>query len=113
MCQQKGIAVIRMGLQASDELSKDDTVLAGPYHPAFGHLVLSSIYLDAIKQMISQIKLKTNKGIQIYVNPKDISRVEGLKKKNLTLLKKEFDLFRIKVMPDASMSIGTLSVKTD
>jgi histone acetyltransferase (RNA polymerase elongator complex component) len=113
MCQQKGIAVIRMGLQASDELSKDDTVLAGPYHPAFGHLVLSSIYLDAIKQMISQIKLKTNKGIQIYVNPKDISRVEGLKKKNLTLLKKEFDLFRIKVMPDASMSIGTLSIKTD
>lgn len=111
MFQQKGIAVIRMGLQASDELSKDDTVLAGPYHPAFGHLVLSSIYLDTLRQMISQVRLKSNKEVQINVNPKDISRVEGLKKQNLTFLKKEFDPFQIKVVPDTSMTIGTLSIK--
>ena len=44
--QDKAIPVIRMGLQASEELNSDKTVLAGPYHPAFGHLVLSSIFLD-------------------------------------------------------------------
>ena len=110
MFQKKGIAVIRMGLQASDELSKNDVVLAGPYHPAFGHLVYASIYLDTLRQMISPIAFKTN-SVQISVNPKDISRVTGLKKQNLALLKKEFDLFQIKVMPDASMAIGTLSIK--
>jgi histone acetyltransferase (RNA polymerase elongator complex component) len=111
MFQKKGIAVIRMGLQASDELNRDDVVLAGPYHPAFGHLVYASIYLDTLEQMLSKITLKPNKDLQIYVNPKDISRVEGLKKQNLTLLKKEFDLFQIKVMPEASMPSGTLSIK--
>ena len=112
MFQKKGIAVVRMGLQASDALSKDDVVLAGPYHPAFGHLVYASIYLDTLRQLIPQIKLQTNKNVQISVNPKDISIVTGLKKQNLTLLKKEFDLLQIKVMPDASMTIGTLSIKS-
>jgi len=34
-----GIRVVRMGLQPSKEL--EDKVLAGPYHPAFGELVIS------------------------------------------------------------------------
>ena len=44
--KNKNIAVIRMGLQASEDLEYDSTVLAGPYHPAFGHLVYSEISLD-------------------------------------------------------------------
>ena len=42
---KNNIRVIRMGLQASQDLDNSDNVLAGPYHPAFGHLVLSQIYL--------------------------------------------------------------------
>jgi histone acetyltransferase (RNA polymerase elongator complex component) len=44
--KQEGIEVIRMGLQASDDLEDGSTVLAGPYHPAFGHLVYSEVFWD-------------------------------------------------------------------
>jgi len=116
MFQKKGITVIRMGLQASYELNQYDTVLAGPYHPAFGHLVLSSIYKDAIYQMLSKIfpdsqTSEKNRSVQLSANPKDISKVQGLKNKNLFLLKKEFNLFQLKVIPDPALPIGILSLK--
>jgi hypothetical protein len=48
--QKENIQVIRMGLQATEELEDDSTILAGPYHPAFGHLVHSEIFLDMAKK---------------------------------------------------------------
>jgi len=43
---QHDIKVVRMGLQPSQEL--ENRVLAGPYHPAFGELVISrSLFLQA------------------------------------------------------------------
>ena len=39
--KKKGIRVIRMGLQAVKDLDSGTAILAGPYHPAFGHMVHS------------------------------------------------------------------------
>jgi histone acetyltransferase (RNA polymerase elongator complex component) len=116
MFQKKGIPTIRMGLQASDELNQNDTLLAGPYHPSFGHLVLSSIYKDAIHQMLSKIfsdsqASEKDRSVQLSANPRDISKVRGLKNQNLSLLKKEFNLFRLKIIPDPDLHIGTLIFK--
>lgn len=36
---QRGNPPVRMGLQADASLEKPGTILAGPYHPAFGYLV--------------------------------------------------------------------------
>jgi len=41
------IAVVRMGLQPSVSLEK--AVLAGPYHPAFGELVLSRLFFKKVR----------------------------------------------------------------
>ncbi|MBW1847089.1 MAG: hypothetical protein JRJ27_08100, partial [Deltaproteobacteria bacterium] len=41
--KEKDIRVIRMGLQETEDLVKDSSILAGPYHPAFGHMVYSEI----------------------------------------------------------------------
>lgn len=117
MFQKKGITVIRMGLQASDELNQQDTVLAGPYHPAFGHQVLSSIYKDTIHKMLSKIfshshASEKNRSVQLSANPKDISKIQGLKNQNLFYLKKEFNLFQLNVIPDSSLPLGILSFKT-
>ena len=43
----QGISVVRMGLQPSPSLEK--TVLAGPYHPAFGELVLSRLFFNRVR----------------------------------------------------------------
>lgn len=45
--KEHGISVVRMGLQPSTALEK--TVLAGPYHPAFGELVLSRIFFNQVR----------------------------------------------------------------
>jgi len=60
------IPVIRMGLQASEELENSSTVLAGPYHPAFGHMVHSEIFLDMAISILESEKA-LNGGILIKV----------------------------------------------
>lgn len=45
------IPVVRMGLQPSAALEK--TVLAGPYHPAFGELVLSRLFFNQVRAELS------------------------------------------------------------
>jgi histone acetyltransferase (RNA polymerase elongator complex component) len=41
------IPVVRMGLQPSASL--EETMLAGPYHPAFGELVLSRLFFNQLR----------------------------------------------------------------
>ncbi|HIJ90653.1 MAG: radical SAM protein [Desulfobulbaceae bacterium] len=45
------IPVVRMGLQPSPSLEK--TVLSGPYHPAFGELVLSRLFFNKVRAELS------------------------------------------------------------
>ena len=47
----QGIPVVRMGLQPSASL--EETVLAGPYHPAFGELVLSRLFFNQVRAELS------------------------------------------------------------
>ncbi|MBW2297333.1 MAG: radical SAM protein [Deltaproteobacteria bacterium] len=101
--QERAIPVIRMGLQASDTLEADQNVLAGPYHPAFGHLVLSSIYLDKASEL-----LKKNPGLTgtatFCVRLQNISRMRGQNNRNIKILKKRFRLDSIDVIPDDGMA---------
>ena len=54
----KKIQVIRVGLQNTDEIcepgSNESEVVAGPFHPAFGQLVESSMWYDAIVEKIKK-----------------------------------------------------------
>ena len=97
--QEKGIAVIRMGLQASESLANSQNVLAGPYHPAFGPLVISSIFLDNAFKLIQNDDFIAPK-ITLYVRPKNISNLRGQNNGNIKALKKAFGLDSIEVMPD-------------
>jgi histone acetyltransferase (RNA polymerase elongator complex component) len=96
------IPVIRMGLQASPELNDSSVVLAGPYHPALGHLVLSDIMLDTAKQALAEKKVH-GKDAVFTVHPVNYSRMQGLGKKNLDKLKQRFILSRIYLRTDAGL----------
>ncbi len=93
----ENIPVIRMGLMSSDNINPDNDVVAGPYHPSFGELVQSKIYL---KKLIKNVK----KDCTIEVNPKSVSAFVGNKKCNIYELKKlGFDVNFVqndKVLPD-------------
>ena len=47
----QGIPVVRMGLQPSPSL--EETMLAGPYHPAFGELVLSRLFFNRVRAALA------------------------------------------------------------
>jgi len=107
--KSKKIPVIRMGLQASEDLAKDTTILAGPYHPAFGHMVHSKIFLDMATSIMGAGKGSCDK-ITIKVHPRSISKMRGLKNKNLEILKRKFQIKSFEIIPDLTLAEDKLTV---
>ncbi|PID40643.1 MAG: hypothetical protein CR984_02130 [Proteobacteria bacterium] len=107
--KHKGIPVIRMGLQAGDGLSAGTDLIAGPYHPAFGHLVHAAITLDAITDTIEKMTSHPDP-LVITTHARMISRVQGLKKNNLLQLKHRFGLKEIILSQDANLAPNRLTV---
>ena len=108
--KNKQIPVIRMGLQASECLDFGGTVIAGPYHPAFGHLVHAEIFFD---KAAAELALETTRihKTAFFVHPSSISKMRGLKNANIKRLKTIFQIDSIELVPDASISEETLRVE--
>ncbi len=101
--RQEGINVIRMGLQAAEDLAEGSTILAGPHHPAFGHLVYSEIFYDkALAVIESAGTIKDT--LTIRVNPRSISKMRGLNNSNIKNLIKKFRFNSVEVRPDDSLA---------
>jgi histone acetyltransferase (RNA polymerase elongator complex component) len=107
--KNKNISVIRMGLQASEELENGSTILAGPYHPAFGHLVYSEIFLDMAVAQIESSSLNTG-SISILTNPSNVSNLRGLRNRNIEILKKKFGFESIAIRPNDALAQDQLKV---
>jgi histone acetyltransferase (RNA polymerase elongator complex component) len=103
------IPVVRMGLQASDGLTRAGDFIAGPYHPAFGHLVHGEIVLDAISSALDRMEQRPDP-LTITTHPTMVSRVQGLKKKNINRLKHAFDLKKITLLQNTDMDKNHLVV---
>lgn len=108
---QHRIPVVRMGLQASDAFDDPKKVLAGPYHPAFGHLVLSELFLDKAISLLSTIKNLPNE-VSFRVHPNSIPRLRGLKNQNLARIKRQFSIRRLHIIPDNSLNMKDLVVSS-
>jgi histone acetyltransferase (RNA polymerase elongator complex component) len=105
-----GIEVIRMGLQPSGNLLEGGHVVAGPFHPAFGHLVHSAIFLDRAARAF-QCQPGLSERVVIKVYPRDLSRLMGLNKDNIKRLSKRFHLEELRVMPDPAVPENTVRVE--
>lgn len=102
--KSRQIPVIRMGLQASSELDSKKSILAGPYHPAFGHMVFSEIFLDTVSMAIDTLSDVEGQTVEINVHPKNISKMRGLTNKNIFLLTRRFNIQKLKVTAESSLS---------
>jgi histone acetyltransferase (RNA polymerase elongator complex component) len=107
--KKKNIPVIRMGLQASEDLNSGAAVLAGPYHPAFGHMVHSKIFLDMVIEIMEN-KSVSHDTVTIKVHPKSISKMRGMKNSNVATLKRRFRLQCLKIVPDPTLAEDRLSI---
>lgn len=104
------ISVIRMGLQPSGSLLQGGHVVAGPFHPAFGHLVHSAIFLDQAAQTLER-QPGLSKKVTLKVYPNELSRLMGLKKHNIKHLIKRFHLEELRVIPDPAVVQHTVRVE--
>jgi histone acetyltransferase (RNA polymerase elongator complex component) len=107
--KNENIRVIRMGLQATEDFEKDSTILAGPYHAAFGHLVYSEIFLD---MAVAALKSERTIGdaVVFHVHPHSISKMRGLRNRNINALKEKFKLTSVEVIPDAALGPEEIQV---
>ncbi len=97
-CDQAGIPVIRIGLQAGLEL--ENALIAGPYHPAFGELVASRLMLKQTRSLLGQVH--PNDKVTLYISSRDQSVFKGMKSANMKRLR-ELNIhnrFILKLDPD-------------
>ena len=92
---EENITVIRLGLHSGGNV--EEGYLSGPYHPAFGELCESKIYLEKAKELLSEkypvgnkniCSLSQKKIITLYVNDREISKMTGQKSANKIALKR-------------------------
>ncbi|MDR1773964.1 MAG: radical SAM protein [Clostridioides sp.] len=89
------INVIRVGLQATDEIQEGEAVVGGPYHPAFRQLVESDIIKDYIEYLIKDKEkycVKHQTSVKILCNKKIISTIVGNKKENIEFFTKNYGI---------------------
>lgn len=108
--RRAGIAVVRMGLQASEDLEDGTTVLAGPHHAAFGHMVHSEIFWDMAVSAIDSAEFLEDT-LTIFVNPRCISKMRGLNNSNIKNLQSRFQLKSLAVRADDTIPDAHLTIK--
>jgi histone acetyltransferase (RNA polymerase elongator complex component) len=105
-----GIAVVRMGLQATPQLVPGKQILAGPHHPAFGEQVRSAVILGRVKESLSGIGAKGQ--IRIDVHPRLESQLRGPGNRNLRRIAKDFKLTGVSATKNADLDRGIVRIET-
>lgn len=100
------IKVIRMGLQATDDLQPDKGLLAGPYHPSFGHMVLSRLFLIQLQAALTTAASP----ITVEVHPGQISHVRGLGNSNLKALQSLWPQYKFSFIANNVLSKTKVAV---
>jgi len=107
-----GINVIRIGLQVTEAMKKEGAVLAGPFHPAFGSLVLSSIFYKQTANLLETIPTDT-KELRFNLSSQDISNFRGLNNANISAIKDLYPRTKIVVESFTRQKPGVISVAAD
>jgi histone acetyltransferase (RNA polymerase elongator complex component) len=99
-CWKSKIRVIKMGLTENDVLK--EKIVAGPYHPAFGYIVKSNVYLNALEEKCLSGGIKGQ--VIVHLNSKDVAHLVGLKRSNIEKLARN-GIF-VKWSTDTELNIG-------
>lgn len=105
------IDVIRMGLQATDNLDYKKDLIAGPYHPAYGEMVESRLYLKQIMNGLENIK--GIKDLTIMFNPKEHSKIVGQKRVNIEVIKEVYELDNVYLRHDENIIRGDICLTSN
>ncbi|MCX7749783.1 MAG: radical SAM protein [Clostridia bacterium] len=108
--EQKGIHVIRIGLQPTQSIRENGEVIAGPFHPALRQLVQSRIFLRKIEDLIEEKKIDLKEKILILSPKGKVSEVIGQKRQNIDYLKDKYGFKHIRVI-EKDINDGEIDVQ--
>ena len=103
--ESKGIKIIRIGLQPTENMTPGKDIVVGPYHPALRELVESCIINEIILYLYNIYK---GKKLKISVNPACISKLYADKKKYFNKLLHEIPECNIKIIQDNNIAINNV-----
>ncbi|MCM2356528.1 MAG: radical SAM protein [Geobacteraceae bacterium] len=81
------VPVVRIGLQATDELRAGAAVVAGPWHPAFRQLVEGELFFDLISLLTAGSP--PERPVTLFCAPPRLSDLVGQRRENLIRLSRE------------------------
>lgn len=109
--EKAGIKVIRIGLQSTAELETSETVLAGPFHPSFGEMVMAEIFVSQAVEAIARFQEGgRDKELKLFVNKRDISKLVGQKRRNIAIIQDRCALNKIKITGIDSPDTGWVGI---
>ena len=112
MFEADEIPIIRLGLNPSDGLSSGDAV-AGAYHPAFGELVRSRIYLETAREILQAASVRLGSDVVLSVTRGQLSAAIGQHRRNIETLTREFGLSSLKIVENETQNHKILVVSVD
>ena len=95
---RQSIRIARMGLQSSGSPGIADQIVAGPYHPAFGHLVHCELFYDMALQLVSSRSDPLD--LTLEVHPRSVSRLQGMRNENLERLRGDSTTGNVQILFD-------------
>ncbi len=110
--KKNGINVIRLGLQATENIDFRKEVAAGPFHPAFRELVESELRYDMITYMLCNIKPERGETVEIRTGIRGVSIVVGHKRSNLKRLYERYGFRKIKVSGEPWLNESDIIINT-
>ena len=115
--EKQKLNVIRVGLQKTDLIDIGASVIAGPFHPAFGEMVWSRIFADGILERLKDMTVEDE--CILYVHPKRRSIAVGQNKSNLQLFCSvqsdaitASNLRKIKIVEDEKVDLNEVRIES-
>ncbi len=87
--ESHGVKILRMGLCAEESCEK--SAVAGCYHPAYGELVVSHVFLEDLELQFKKLSPRKGEDYTVYVAPGKLSSAIGHRKENQKKLSERYE----------------------
>lgn len=101
------IPVIRLGLQATEEMLREGAVTAGPFHPSFRSLVDAAVFRNLALLLLNRAPAKPGE-CRLLVSPSDSSRLRGLNNSTRDFLNHRLGKSLLSIHEDSRIAEGSL-----
>lgn len=97
-----GVRVLRMGLHPSEGFLTGERLVAGPFHVAFGELVLTRLWEEKLRSITKETE---HQSVTLFVHPSDLNASIGHKATNKKRLKYFYS--KVRFVADNNVAKGT------